>query len=237
VTRSADDLLRQVRDTAEGFDVFGELGRRSDADIWYLSRDRASGALVALRLRQEGLDSRGRPEYSLEIANELDKEVPLGEGECPGCRAPLRSFARFCGKCGADLTTLSRMPATKEERTALLEQVREASAEFYDVVGEMPWGGGAGLVYFALERSTGRLVRLRLRVEGSDFSLGETQTMVALKTRVLAAYTSDVGAPAVPPPEPAPPLPAPTGKRISVRLVLVVAGLVALLGILYAVLV
>lgn len=202
--RSPDELLEQVRATAEGFTVYGELGRKSDQDIWYLARDAEGGHLVALRLRQQGADE----SYSLEIATELDKEVPLGGGECPGCRAPLRSFARFCGKCGADLTTASRMPQTPEERAELLEQVRIASSEAYDVVGEMPWGSGAGLVYFAIEKETGRLVRLRLKMEGDEYSLGETQAAMVLKTKVMAAYTSGV-TPPVPAPAPSAPPPAP----------------------------
>jgi len=203
--RSPDELLEQVRATAEGFTVYGELGRNSDRDIWYLARDLEGGHLVALRLRQQGADE----SYSLEIAKELDKEVPLGGGDCPGCGAPLRSFARFCGKCGADLTAASRMPQTPEERAELLEQVRIASSEAYDVVGEMTWGAGSGLVYFAIEKGTGRLVRLRLKLEGDEYSLGETQAAPALKTKVMAAYTSGV-TPAVPKgPEPPPPLAPP----------------------------
>lgn len=202
--RNSDELLEHVRATAEGFAVYGELGRRTDRDIWYLARDDEAAKLVALRLRQDGVDDQGQPAYSLEIANELDKDVPLGEGECPHCGAKLRSFARFCGKCGGDLTSSSQMPKSAEERAALLEEVRLASADVYDVVGEMPWGGGAGLVYFALEKATGRLVRLRLKLEGDDYSLGETQAAMALKTKVLAAYTSGVG-PAVPRPTPAAP--------------------------------
>lgn len=235
--RNPDELLEHVRATAEGFTVFGELGRKSERDIWYLARDDEARALMALRLRQEGVDEEGQPAYSLEIAKELDKEVPLGEGECPHCGARLRSFARFCGKCGGDLTASSQMPASAAERAALLEEVRIASAEVYDVVGEMPWGGGAGLVYFALEKSTGRLVRLRLKREGADYSLGETQAAMALKTKVLAAYTSGVG-PAVPPP-PAPPPgrqasppPAPAQRRPGgSKKVMVIAGVVVLVAV------
>ena len=203
--RTPEELLEEVRATAEGFQVFGELGRRSDRDIWYLARDLETTKLVALRLRQQGVDANGQPEFSLEIAEELDKDVPLGEGECPGCRAPIRSFARFCGRCGTDLTASSRTPETREARAELLEQVRAASEEFYDVIGEMTWGGGAGTVYFAIERETGRLVRLRLKLEGSDYSLGETQAVMALKTQVMASYTSAMPAlPALPDPPPAP---------------------------------
>ena len=231
--RTPEELLEQVRATAEGFTVFGELGRRSDRDIWYLARDEAARRLVALRLRAEPTDAGGDPSYSLEVATELGKEVPLGDGNCPHCRAELRTFARFCGQCGGDLTTESRMPRSAEERAELLESVRIASSDVYDVVGEMPWGSGAALVYFALEKGTGRLVRLRLKPEGDEFSLGETRAAMALKTRVLAAYTTG-HAPVIPQrpgPVPSPPVRSapPAGRRvISLRIWLLAGGVVLL---------
>lgn len=234
VSRSSQEMLDEVRATAQGFDVYGELGRRSDRDIWYLAREQGTDALVLLRLREERIGPSGAPEYSLAIEHDLDKEVPVGDGVCPRCRAPLRSFARFCGKCGADLTTGNRMPATPDERARLLGDVRRAADEYYDVLGELPWAGGLGVVYFALERATGRLVRLRLQADGEEFSLDETRAMVPLETRVLASYTSQpeaAGLPASVAPEPSPA--AATPSRAPWRLAAVAAGVTIVAVLVY----
>lgn len=211
-----DPLLDQVRRTAEGFSVFGELGRRSENDVWYLGRDLSTRQLAALRLRQERVDA-GEPVFSLEVAFDLDGEVALGEGRCPACGGKLREFARFCSRCGIDLAMADRMPKTAAERAALLEEVRASAGDGYEVIGEMPWSGGVGVVYFALERATGRLARLRLSFSTEGFQLGETVTALELKTqphvRISASYTTGAGAPQVAAPPAAPPPPEPTGLR------------------------
>jgi len=189
-----DEFLQLVRDVAAGdYEVFGELGRESDADIWYLARDRQTRKLVALRLKREGIGADQKPEYSLDVARELDKSVSIGAGECRYCGANLRRWARFCTQCGADLTDGGKTPTSPQAREQILLEVRAAAAEYYDVLGEMPWADGAGTVYFAIEKSSGRLVRLRLRQDAEGSSLGETRVMMELEERVQASYVTNVG--------------------------------------------
>lgn len=231
---SPEALLRQVRATAEGFEVFGELGRNGDADVWYLGREEGATTLVALRLWRRGGDSGGPPVYSLEVARELDDSVARGAGACPACGAGVRAWARFCGKCGTDLAGLAAAPADPAERRALLAQVREAAGGAYEVLGEMPWGGGVGIVYFALEKATGLLVQLRLRPEGEGMALGETHVTVPLD-RLQAGYVTQTALPPLPPPADAdaPSAPAqPPGPGASVpwRRVGLIAGLAVALA-------
>src|SRR5262249_14780062 len=68
VMPDAIDLLAQVRATAQGYDVFGELGRKSDDDVWFLAREQGQAALVALRLKLEAPEGGGAPVRSLEVA-------------------------------------------------------------------------------------------------------------------------------------------------------------------------
>lgn len=225
-----DPLLEQVRETAEGFEVFGELGRHSDADIWYLAREEGTEVLVALRLsRKEARPDAPAPEYNLEVARELSGQVALGLGDCPRCGAALRAWARFCGKCGADVSGAAAMPADPEARADLLEQVREAAGEVYRVLGEMPWAGGGGLVYFALEKESGRLVRLRLQASTEGMALAETRMVVPLD-RLAADYVSEVTLPPVPAPPPPSNAPStPVRPRTALLIGGVVAGIVLLI--------
>jgi len=172
------------------YEVFGELGRETDSDIWYLGRDRESKRLVALRLRQIGVLPDGRPDYELEIADELDATVSVGAGDCPHCGAAIRKWARFCTQCGKDLSLGGANPSSPGDRAALLEEVRIAAQGTYDVLGEMPWAGGGGIVYFALEARTNRLVRLRLRDSDDGLELGETRALPHLGDRLSASYVT-----------------------------------------------
>ena len=197
---SPANLLGQVRETAQGYDVFGELGRKADDDIWFLAREQGQEQLVALRLRKEPSQAGGEPVMSLEVAKELGPQVSMGEGDCWKCRGTLRSFARFCGRCGADQTKGTRVATSAAERKALLDEVRAAAGEHYQVLGEMIWQGGEGGVYFAVERTSGELVRLRLRPSDDGLELGETKVAMSLTNSITAAYMTQVGGPAGPPP-------------------------------------
>jgi hypothetical protein len=108
-------LLAEVREAADGFQVFAELGRRSNDDVWFLGRDQATARLVALRLR-ETTDADGTLSRSLEVAHELTEAIPMAGGLCPKCRRKLHDFARFCGKCGVDLTKVDTVPTSVQER-------------------------------------------------------------------------------------------------------------------------
>jgi len=214
-----DALLAQVRDFAEGYEVFGELGRNDDTDIWYLARDGGSGELVALRLRaQESADDQSA--FSLEVARELGADVAMGAGLCPACHRRLRNYARFCSRCGFDLATGSQAPRDDQERQRLLAEVRETAQPAYQVLGEMPLAGDAGMVYFALEAASGRLVRLRLRQERTELSLAETTAMMPLRTQagtLSVAYTTDPSGASGPASGPMPAAaPAPASPQIRI---------------------
>lgn len=186
-----DELLRTVQEAAsEFYHVYGELGRESADDVWYLGKDRSTARLVALRLRRVGVGPDGKPDYDLSAAQELDGSVSVGAGDCVACRKPLRRWARYCTHCGADLAVKGENPSSPGARAALLAEVRAAAQGVYDVLGEMPWGGGGGMVYFAVEKATQRLVRLRLRPDDEGFQLGETRVMMPLGDRLAASYVT-----------------------------------------------
>lgn len=192
----ADEFLALVRQVAaEYYHVFGELGREGDEDIWYLARAHGSPSLVALKLHRGDPGADGKPAYDLEVAEELDGQVSVGSEACPGCGTALRRWARFCTHCGVDLTEAAGGDgaASTPARQALLEQVRRAGAGVYEVIGEMAWAGGAGHVYFALEKATERLVRLRLRTEdGGGGELVETGRVLPGAGRVAATYVTSI---------------------------------------------
>jgi hypothetical protein len=174
---TSDELLDAVRGVAgSDFEVFGEVGRIKDGAIAYLARDLNTTKLVMLRLIAE---SAGGNNYGLDVARELDASIPSPESTCPRCGTPVRSWGRFCTQCGVDLWTDPRagQPRSKE---SLLEAVREATREKYEILGEMPKAGG-GIVYFARDMQTGRLEALRVRSEGGDgYSVGLTGVLRSL---------------------------------------------------------
>ena len=185
------DLLGTVRDAATPhYHVYGELGRESVDDIWYLGKEHASEKLVALRLHRIGTLPDGGPDYDLEIAHELDGSVAVGQAQCHHCGAELRRWARFCTQCGGDLSTSTENPSSPGARAALLAEVKSAAAGVYDVLGEMPWAGGVGTVYFAVEKASGRLVRLRLMQQGEGFELGETRVAMPFAEQLTASYVT-----------------------------------------------
>jgi hypothetical protein len=194
-----DELLRTVREAAsEYYHVYGELGRESDDEVWYLAKDRSSAKLVALRLRRAGTGPDGKPDYDLSVARELDASVAVGAGDCPACHKQIRRWARFCTNCGVDLAAEGQNPSSPGERAVLLEEVRAAAQGVYEVLGEMPWGGGGGVVYFAIEKATQRLMRLRLKQDTGGFELGETRVLMPLGERLAASYVTQEHHAAIP---------------------------------------
>ncbi len=233
------DLLDVIRKVAADYQVFGELGRKSDTDVWFLARKGEDAPLVALRLLSRGIDQWGDPRYDVEMAKEVGASVAAGQTACDACGAPLRTFARFCGHCGADQAKGVKGGAPSvADRKLLLAEVREAASALYDVLGEMPWAGGDGVVYFALTRSTGALVRLRLRDAEAGMELGETRvglsstgavtvtpmssmparpsaSSVPLPPPAMKAPDPVVAAPPPPPPPPPPPSARPPAPKAA----------------------
>lgn len=190
-----DELLQTVRDAAAGeFEVYGELGREGPDSIWYLARGVTERNLVALRLHLVRSSPGAKPEYDLEVAQELNAAVAVGLGDCPKCKTPIRRWMRFCTQCGADLGLGGQVPTSPTDRAVMLEMVQAAAASEYEVLGEMPWTGG-GIVYFALEKKGGRLVRLRLKASDGGYELGLTRALLPLTERISAAYVTSVHEP------------------------------------------
>jgi hypothetical protein len=168
-----DELLDAVRQTADSeYEVFGEIGRNEAGAIAYLARDRHDKKLVALRLTRGASD-----EYLLEVAKHLDATVPTSGTGCPRCGAPLRSWGRFCTKCGLDLWTGPTVGGAGST-TEMLEGVKQATAGKFEVLGQMTRAEGGGTVYFARDIATGKIEALRLRQEqGQEFSIGLTSVL------------------------------------------------------------
>ena len=197
-----DDLLRAVQDAAFGsHEVLGELGRDAGGHIIYLARDLESAALVALRL--DGAEG----EYVLDVARTLDAAVGRAVGSgCERCGAALVRGAKFCSQCGADIAPPAASSASREE---LLDAVKAASRDQYEILGDMDHADGGGVVYFARELASRKLVALRLRKErdtsagAASYSLGETRVLRPLVDSIgggksTASATSANGAGAVP---------------------------------------
>lgn len=182
-----DDLLRAVKEAAAAeYEILGEMGRGERGSVVYLSRERASQKLVALKLRQNG------GEYELSAVRELDASVPAIGDTCPSCKVDLVGCGRFCSHCGKDLSSAHSDGASREE---LLKAVQGVAEGEYEVLGEMERSEGGGVVYFARELNSGRLVALRLTREresdGSEsYALGVTQVIKPLVASLGATYAS-----------------------------------------------
>jgi TPR repeat protein len=186
-----DDLLRAVKQAAAAeYEILGEMGRGERGSVVYLSRERASQKLVALKLRPDG------GEYELSVLRELDASVPAMGDKCPSCNFDLVGWGRFCSHCGKDLSGSRSGDASREE---LLKVVQVAAEGEYEVLGEMERSEGGGVVYFARELKSGRLVALRLTREresdGSEsYNLDVTQVIKPLVASLGATYASPTSA-------------------------------------------
>jgi len=236
---SSAELCQIAQQAAPDYEVVGELGRNGDDDAWFLARQPPE-RLVALRLRRQS--DKGNEQPRIEVAGELSAEVAMGGGECIACDASLRTFARFCSICGADQAAGTIAATSAAERKARLTEVRLAATGMYEVLGEMPYVEGPGIVYFALDRDTGELVRLRLKQTEAGMELDETKATMALGNMVAAAPVRrrsqsrpvirkrPSGAEASPPSETS--STAPPGRRnYGVLGVVIVVGLLAIFAI------
>jgi TPR repeat protein len=179
-----DELLRAVQGAAAGtHEVLGELGRDAKDHRIYLAKDLKTQSLVALRL--DGAEG----EYVLDVARTLDATVSASIGDaCARCGAPRVGWGKFCSQCGADLAQGS---TETRSRADVLAAVQAAARGEFEILGEMSHAEGAGVVYFAREIASGKVVTLRLSKErdtGADsesYSLGET--------RVLRPFVNSLG--------------------------------------------
>lgn len=171
------------------FVVLGFLGRGAHESFVYLARDLATRNLVALVVTSGGVDASGTPSLDLSVRESLDASVPDVEAPCPQCQSTLRPWARYCTQCGTDVSGISAS-SSPHSRATLLAAVRaEAGAEL-EVLGDMPRAEGGGLVYFARDRHTGRIVGMRLARQ-PDQSYDLKVTRVIKSTPSTNAATSE----------------------------------------------
>ena len=186
-TPQDEDQLAAVREVAEGqFDVLGEMGRGKKGSVVYLARDLSTQRLVALKLFHEGQD-----EYTLEVVQQLDGTVPALEGACTRCGKRQEGWGRYCWSCGADLSGIGGTGASSAD---LLDAVVEAAGDSFEVLGEMDRAEGGGRVYFARDKSSGRITALRLQKDkgaagGDEYVISKTQVLKPLAAAVDATAT------------------------------------------------
>jgi len=185
VTRApgeADPLLAAVREAAGGeYTVLGEIGRTAEGTVAYLAQDVTNQRLLAFRITPSGVAN----DYVLDIAGQLDHDVPAPPTTCPKCRASVRGWARFCTQCGRNLWS-DQAAGGQWVKEDLLNAVRDATQGKFEILGEMHHAGGKGSVYFARDLASGKIEALRIEQEaGSDYSIG--------LTGVLQSFAEGIG--------------------------------------------
>ncbi|MEO7520790.1 MAG: hypothetical protein ABIW79_03130 [Gemmatimonas sp.] len=217
------ELLEAVQGAADDYTVFGELGRQGNSLAALLARERANRRLVVLMV-QTITGAGGETELTIEVKDQLDARIPDGGTKCPACSATLRPWVRFCTRCGHDVT--GQGAGTPADRDGLRSAVVAAVESDYEYLGEMRRSEGGGDVFFARERSSGRIAALRLNrgaAEG-DFELGETNILrkapapkpVVSVTQILRRLEPDAGPSAAHADQPyAPPTPRPAAPPMA----------------------
>jgi hypothetical protein len=173
------------------------------------------------------------------VLRQLDATVPSAEGKCPTCGQSLRGWGRFCSQCGADLSGVAPGEGGASS-DRLLEAVRQSAGSTYEVLGQMDRSEGGGVVYFARERDSGKIVALRLQKEApaadgrERYNLGRTMVLNQVVGSLLGPEPQapviearPTAAPERPAPAPASARPAPTRTRLNSWVL--VAAVVALL--------
>ncbi len=171
------------------YEVLGELGRR-DESIGFLARTWAGRVLVVLLLSPGAQGT--EQEYSLDVIEKLDARVPQPPQECSQCHMTLRPWARFCTRCGHDVSGLAATGSMKPDDLRLLAE--RTAGDQYELLGEMARSGGGGAVYFGRDRATRKVAVLRLE-RGSDerVAVKSTQTLKTMETPVRSTPSDDEG--------------------------------------------
>ena len=184
----SERLLKEVRTSLGGqFEVFGELGRAAEGKVVYLARELATRHLVALQLVPADGGQGASDDYWVEVLRKLDGSVPAAPSNCPRCGNALRGWVRYCSQCGADLSGIAPGGGAKPSNSDdLLQAVRDSARGRYEILGQMDHAEGGGIVYFARELTSGKLVALRLLKEydtkrGTEqYSIGVTRVLTSL---------------------------------------------------------
>jgi hypothetical protein len=168
-------VLTALRNTVGvDFEVLGELVQEHPGVLAYLARERATGGLVGLRLELEAPNH-----YMLDIVRELPTVMAGVEARCPRCAADAVAGARFCTRCGSDLSEIGLM-GRGIPRAGLPAGLERAAAGKYEILGELA-GAEGGPVYCARERGTSGIVALCLWKDAHDeYVLHVTRTFACL---------------------------------------------------------
>jgi hypothetical protein len=158
------------------YEILARLGLGSGGAPVYLARELVTDNLVALRLPPL-VSGNEAQEYGLEVVRQLDASLPEIETRCSHCAVTLRQWSRFCTNCGRDISGMAP-GADGQTRDQLRALAREAAAGTYEILGEMARAEGGGLVYFAREIATGRVLGLQLEA-GPESTLVMTATQFA----------------------------------------------------------
>lgn len=150
--------------------------------ILYLARERRTQHLVALQLHP----GTSPASMWLEVLRRLDASLPGLEERCGACQRVVSAGAKFCPKCGADLSAVPTGGADD-----VVEAVKQATGSQYEYLGRMDHGTG-NPVFIVREREAGRLAALRLH-KRSDSASGN-QVFDLAGTNVLGRYAQDLGA-------------------------------------------
>ena len=188
----SERLLKEVRTSLGGqFEVFGELGRAAEGKVVYLARELASRHLVALQLVPADGGQGATEDYWVEVLRKLDGSVPAAPSNCPRCGNHLRGWVRYCSQCGADLSGIAPGGGGKPSNADdLLQAVRDSARGRYEILGQMDHAEGGGIVYFARELTSGKLVALRL-LKDYDTKRGTEQYSIGV-TRVLTSLAESL---------------------------------------------
>lgn len=150
--------------------------------ILYLARERRTQHLVALQLHPGSSPS----SMWLEVLRRLDASLPGLEERCGACQRVVTSGAKFCAKCGADLSAVPTGGADD-----VVEAVKQATGTQYEYLGRMDHGTG-NPVFIVRERAAGRLAALRLHKRADSASGNQVYDLAG--TNVLGRYAQDLGA-------------------------------------------
>ena len=150
--------------------------------ILYLARERRTQHLVALQLHPGSSPS----SMWLEVLRRLDASLPGLEERCGACQRVVTAGAKFCPKCGADLSAVPTGGADD-----VVEAVKQATGTQYEYLGRMDHGTG-NPVFIVRERGTGRLAALRLHKRADSASGNQVYDLAG--TNVLGRYAQDLGA-------------------------------------------
>ena len=187
--------FQAVRAATEGeYEILGELAHDDSRGIVYLARGLASGSLLMLKHQAAAQDSE---EFHLSVFRKIPPSLPGPGGVCESCGASVSGWARYCKRCGEDVTLVTEGADSAAARSEQLQAITEAAKDQYDVLGEMDRTDGGGIVYFARDTETDGLVTLRLqrgqggRAGTEPFSLAVTRELPALSRLEPGSRASD----------------------------------------------